>query len=340
MYIRQRDYDRVIQAVELQQVINTDTGVQNMAYWTALAKTKAKLKQKYYVDLEFTDTNVYGPALSYTGSSRVELDFPQYNPANTYNKGDVTAVGTAQYIGNQNTITGAFDATKWYLVGQQYDLWYLALPYQLFDMQRGIYGPGDIVYWFGNVYTCVQGTPGLSNSDELEAIMDSAIPFPNVFPNDPKNGVTYWGNPQPYNIQGIAPGLPLSAYTAYSNATNYGAGALSTYANQLWQSQKVGNLNITPGTDITAWLPIIWIAGDNRDQMVLDCLLHLIVFDLTPRIAADNVEDARLENMKRAWKMLTDLAQGEMNADQLIIIETNQGLSTQYGGVTKTGNTW
>lgn len=338
-YLIQRDYDRVIQDAELQQMLNTDAGIQAMAERTALAKVKAYLKQKYYTDWEFTDTDVFSGSAAYAGNNRVVLDFAAYVPANTYNVGDLVSSGTKQYCCKTAATTGPFDASKFYLLGEQYDIWYLALPAALFNLQQGKYKVNDLVYWptTAKVYQAAKGSPLLTELDRLEPIYDQNVPYPNVFPDDPLQGANFWGAGAAYAITGIVPGVPLTAYTAWSAGT-YAQGDIRTYGGVLYVSQASTNTSI-PGTDLK-WLPVTWTSGDNRDQMILDVLLAMVIWDITSRIMADNSPEVRKVARDAAIQTLEDFAHGKITPDKLEAYQTGEGLTTTYGGVTKTINTW
>lgn len=337
MYLRQRDYDRVIQPQELQEYINTDSGIQQMAYLTALAQVKSKLKQKFYVDFEFTDTDPFSYTSSYTGNGRIELNFPAYVPTNTYNIGDLVSNVTSQYICKVNGTTGAFTSANFYLIGTLYDIWYLQLPYPLFDINKK-YKVGDPVFWKGNIYTASLSSVNYTADDRLQDVFQTPR-FRNIFPDCPINGVKAWGNPIPYNITAVAPKVPLTNWTPWSSVANYTINVLATFGGVLYISNKA-SLNITPGTDPTAWSPITWVFGDNRDQLCVDMMLKMVVWDMSARIMLDASPIVRENDMKSANRMLDALALGEINQDKLILIETGVGITTYSGGAQKNVNLW
>ncbi len=348
-YLRQRDYDRVILDAELQQIIDTDKGIQSLAELTSKAEVYKWLKQKYYLDWEFTDTNIFSQSAIYTGNNRVELYFTAYDITKTYVVGALVSKIDANGINQQYvcktaiTVPAAFDPTKFTNIGVQYDLCYLQLPYPLFQLITGFYKPGDIVFWKGNLYICQKGTQQLDKNNRIQAVFDQDIPFPNIFPDDSQNGVSFWGNPIPYNIAGLAPNIPVSTYTAWSNATNYVQGNKASFVingvNTLFISQKT-QINITPGTDITAWIPYTWANGDNRDQLIIEAMLHFVVYKLFERVAFDAIPEMRQIKWDYSMQLLKGLALGDVNEDKLIKIETQEGINTAFGGAVKLTNIW
>lgn len=340
-YLIQRDYDRLILDAELQQYLNTDKGIQSMAERSAVGKVKAYLKQKYYTDWEFTDTSVYSATKNYsplngTYPGRVILDFAAYIPANTYNIGDLVSNGVNQYYCKANGTTGTFDATKFYLLGVQYDIWYLKTPAPLFDLKGGSYKVGNLVFWNGKMCSALKTTALITEIDRLDPLFDQNIPQANIFPDDPNQGANFW-NSQSYNIKGIAPGIPLSNWTAWIAGT-YSISDTRTYNGILYISQVNNNTSI-PGSDLN-WFPIVWVQGDNRDQLILDVLLKLVIWDLSSRIMVDESPEIRERDKEYAYKLLDQLRHGDITPDQLIRFEDDGGLSVAFGGVTKTVNVW
>lgn len=336
MYLRNRDYDRVIQKPELDQYLNLDSGILTMAYLTAIAKLKSRLKQKFYVDFEFTDTNVFNYTSVYTGSSRAELDFAAYVPANTYNIGALVSNGLNQYVCKVNGTTGSFTSTNFYLLGVQYDLWYITIPYPLFKINYN-YKVGDAIFWKGNIYIAQLSSLAFTTDDVQQDVYQVDL-FRNVFPDDPINGVKAWGNPIPYNVASVAPNTPIANWTAWNSGAQT-ANSLRSYNGVLYIANK-NSTNVIPGTSPATWSPITWVSGDNRDQLCVDMLLKFVVWDMSSRIMLDESPVVRENDMKSANRMLESLALGEINEDKLILFETGKGLTTKSGGATKNINLW
>lgn len=293
---------------------------------------------------ELTDTNVFAQTVKYTGMNRAELNFTAYSATSTYAVGDLVSNGTTQYVCKTAiTVAEAFTPSKWYSIGEKYDIYNLALPYPLFDLQ-GNYKIGDNVFWEGKVYTALRNTGKVSQTAELQSIYQSEVQWANVFPDDPKQGKNYWGTGQAYSVTGLAPGIPVADYSAWAIGTTYGSGDKVKYTIEgvdiLFISQKASNTGITPGTDITAWLPFTWAAGDNRDQLIVDFLLALVIYDIQSRIMPDNISETRKTAREYAIQCLNALAHGDLNSDMIVKYETFKGLTTSFGGITKTTNTW
>lgn len=82
-----------------------------------------------------------------------------------------------------------------------------------------------------------------------------------------------------------------------------------------------------------------WTEGDNRNQMFVMMFLDIAVYELSKRIAPNNVSEARHNAWVKAQKNLKLMAGGDINA-QLPIIQPEQGSRIRYGGNVKQINDW
>lgn len=181
----------------------------------AEAKVTSYLVQKYNIKEEFTDTNPYNPALSLKAKNRIYLDALAYSATSTYAINNLCLQGGNVYICTTAvTVPGAFDPTAWALLGAQYTIFYITLPYPEFDYQC-LYAKGAQVWWKDSVYTCQIATQPITQDDILQAGTYQNVPLPNVFPDDPANGVQYWGAGIPYSV---------AAYTIPTNAAYWTLG--------------------------------------------------------------------------------------------------------------------
>lgn len=204
-YLTPRDYKKQIQTDNLAQVISNDFSNLLEMQLAAQAEAISYLKQKYDVSMEFSDTVVWDSGAQYTSGRRVYLDFPVYNGASSYVANNVCTYLNKCYIctSTPTPTTGAFDPTKWELLGDQYDMFYGKSPDPEFNVYN-MYQTGDKVYWKGKRYTCMIASTyinaALNGQDILQYGKIENIPLPNVFPDDPVNGVTQWGIGTAYTI--------------------------------------------------------------------------------------------------------------------------------------------
>lgn len=169
-YILQADLIRVIQDVNLQQIISSNQSILSGAILAAEAEAKSYLRQKYDITAEFADINTWSNIAVYKAGARVA---------------DNAGV-----------------------------LYYAKLPQPLFQY-GGLYNIGDKVFWKDKVYTAKVQTPLLDHDTGLQYREIENIPLANPAPDDPQNGVAYWG-------VGVAYSVP--AGTALTNTTYWTLG--------------------------------------------------------------------------------------------------------------------
>lgn len=258
------------------------------------------LSSKYNIAAEFTDTDVYNHSTIYGAQSRVELNFPAYVAANTYNTGDLVSVGTNQYIAKALLITGAFDASKFTLIGTIYDLWYLPYPKPLFDIY-GKYLKNDEVWYKGKTYTARQPSGSLTHEDYLNAGTVDNIPLNNVFPDDPTQGANVWGSGTAYTVTAKAP-----------------------------------NTSTTDDPPV----PAPWVKGDNRSQQMVMVMIDVTLFHLHSRIAPQNIPELRLLRYNAAKDWLDAANTGNITPQLLKLIQPLRGTRIRFGGNTKVKNVY
>lgn len=205
-YLTPYDFRKQIQTDNLNQVIGSDQSILDAAMAAAQAECISYLVQKYDVSAEFMDITPWSPIAVYRATQRVVIDYPAYNTAVTYQVNDLVINAGIGYVCIAIT-TGAFDSTKWDNLGVQNSVYYGALPFPIFNVYAN-YMVGNKVYWKGNVYTCQKATIYISQEGLLQAGTYQNAPLPNIFPDDPVNGVVYWGVPVPQLI--IAGTLPTN----------------------------------------------------------------------------------------------------------------------------------
>jgi hypothetical protein len=209
-YLRLRDYLVVIQETELNQIITksvTDPTIVAQAENAALEEITSKVKQRYDVTKEFHDTNPWSNSLTYYAGDLVELDYDAYSATSTYALGVcVTQAKKAYKCKTAITVGEAFNASKWDLLGDQYDLFYAIDPEEEFNHKK-YYRVGDKVYWKNKKYTALKESVVLDHFTQLQFNSQLDIPYINVWPDDATNGLTYWGTGEAYSVPaGTLPG--------------------------------------------------------------------------------------------------------------------------------------
>lgn len=204
-YLTPRDYKKTIQRDNLNQVIADDPQILSDAEGTAIEKASTLLVQKYIIGREFAGTPAWDKTKAYNVFQRVYLDAPVYSTGTTYVTGDyVSYLVTGEknyriYKSIAGNAPGAFNQAQWTFVNYQYSIYNAGAPKPEFNYLTA-YNAGDQVYWNGKVYTAVRSSPGNTQADALQYGTYSAVPLGNIFPDDPVNGVQYWGAGVAYNI--------------------------------------------------------------------------------------------------------------------------------------------
>jgi hypothetical protein len=207
-----------IQADNLLQVIGNDLTVLHTAELQAIEETYGYLAQKYDTTMEFTDTLPWSFTSQYQAGDRIYLDATAYNATSgTYALNALTLQGGKVYICTTAiTAPEAFNAAKWTLLGNQYQLFYGSYPKPIFDYLK-LYSKGDQVYWKGKVYTAQRDS--FVWGDDIQFRQIQNIPAPNVFPDDPTNGQIYWGTGTAYTIAAGTLPTDSSKWTNGDNRT-------------------------------------------------------------------------------------------------------------------------
>lgn len=217
-YLRYQDYIKTIQDVNLQQILAADDTQRILSEQAAQATAIEHLTAKYDTAKEFKDTTPYSNTATYQAGTLVELNFSLYNASTNYVVGNLVVNSGSAYICTATT-TGTFDPTKWTLLGKQYDLFYVTLPYPEFNYKI-YYSKGDQVYWKGKVYECQINTQLVDQQTALQYYTLDNIPIPNVFPDSLVNGVQYWGTGTAYTV---GPGVLPTDTTKWTNGDNRNA---------------------------------------------------------------------------------------------------------------------
>ena len=202
-YLIPRDYQVNIQDANIAQIISNDESIRVRAQLAGEAEAQSYLKQKYYIAREFQDLDAFALSNIYYAFNRFYLYADTYSATLSYNEDDLT-----NYNGNVyyclNATTGTFNAGDWVLLGAMYDIYTVKAPYKEFSYSA-LYNIGDMVFYNNAVYQCRVQTSILDHDTALQYNTIQSLPLNNVAPDDPINGVAYWGEPTPFAVSGIFP---------------------------------------------------------------------------------------------------------------------------------------
>lgn len=343
-YVISKDYKRVINPSELAEILQVLRDGQSVAdskrllvEGTVEQEMNASLSQEFDLGAEFSSLDKFIVASIFKGNNRVYLDATAYDAvAGVYASNDLTLqVGSVYRNITPISVPEVFNVSKWTLLGAQYDLFYVNLPFPLFD-QNTFYFKGDIVFWKDRVYTAQKDSIPVDQQDALQAPSIESIRYGNVTPDDRFVGAKMWGAGTSFSFSGLFVDNP--AQTAWSSVTSYTVGLKVSFGGINYVASGAST-NIQPGTDITKWIPILWVSGDNRNQMFVEMFLDMVVYKLTKSITPDNVPEARHNAFLLAEQNLKAFADGNKNA-HLPKIQPLQGNRIRFGGNPKQQNAW
>lgn len=337
-YLRLKDYYTFIQSDNLQQVIRGDDSLRLQAEKGAEATITEALVQKYDLAEEFTDTLGYSFIKTYQAGQLIDLNFTAYSAALTYAINDTVLNAGLSYICTTTIGTPeVFNVSKWKLLGSQYDLFNIPYPYPLFNYENN-YNVGDLIYHKGKIYKCLISSTQLSHGQQLQYSTYQNLPYSNVFPDNATYGAAHWGVGVSYSVVGLLPNAVPTDFTDYSSVTSYVVGNKVKYNSIIYQAIK-NSLNITPETDITAWQPISWVSGDNRNPNILEHYIDCTLYKLHKGIAPRNIPDLRVKAYDDAINWLEKCADGRITLN-LPKLQPLKGNKIRFNGNIKNINSY
>ncbi len=339
-FLRARDYLPQIQSTILSQLTKGDPLVQADAEENAQEEISSYLRQRFDITTAFANTVVFDPTATYNAGQLVELNYQAWINQN-YQAGAVVSYtdGNAYLCTTATVSNDAPGSNFWALLGTNFGLCYIAYPYVQFDVNKGNYAVGDIVYWKNNMYQCLIPSAGFGHSALIQFEAQQKVPLLNIFPDDPVNGSTYWGIGTPYSVANVLPSQNLQNTSAWLNSNTYAVGSLVSYNNQVWQSLVRNNLNNIPGTDIINWQPVNWVPGDNRDRSLVKNMVDIALYTLHSNIAPQNIPALRQKRYEKALEWCMAVAKGDITPN-LPLLQPAQGGRIRIGGNIKLENSW
>ena len=308
--LRDSDYNRIIKAENLEQVIADYQSIKLDMEQTAQQEMISKLSQRYITDQIFTNTTELSVTSQYYGKNLVEYTEDDFSDTTQY-------VGKAQYVAATTYTVGQIVSYNGYL--------YTALGTTTGNL------PSNATYWTkgaksprvnykGSIYEAITTVQGELPTDETKWLWIC------------------------YDLDLFYVTLP---YSEWSATETYAPGDTRWFLNKTYTALKA-NTGIQPGSTDSAiiWgtgttyitsagvLPTdttIWTPGDNRNQLIVTYLLDMVIYHLLSRMPR-NFSDVRKERYDGnspqqtggAIGWLKRVAKGEDNADLPEIIETPQ----------------
>lgn len=329
-YLILKDYFATIQDVNLQQVLTNEDEHRLIKQGTALAEIKSYLTQKYDVSDEFRETIPFTFTGQYKAKQLIYLDATAYSASGTYALNAMSLNGGNVYRCTTAIVAPeAFTIAHWTLIEAQYTLYYIPTPYPEFNYKT-FYNVGDFVWYKDSVYKCLHASATNTQRSNLQYESYADVPYTNQFPGIK---VDQWSAGVPYSFTGLWPTFTSADYTAWAALTAYTTGQRVSYASYIYQAQA-NNTGTTPGTDITKWLPISWIAGDNRNPQLVEMNVQIAIYKLSTRISPRNIPEIWVKNYDDCKSWLKKCAAGDVTLDAPLLMPS-QGRRIRYGSVTK-----
>jgi hypothetical protein len=334
-YLRLQDYYTTIQDANLQQVLSNTDSYRTTKEQAALTEITSYLIQKYDCTDEFRDTKTFSFTTYYKAKQLVQLDATAYSNTATYALNALTLYqGKVYYNITAITVGEAFTSSKWTLLGAQYDLFYIPVPFDEFNVYS-TYSVGDNVFYKDKIYTCKQASVSPTHQTDLQYGSTTSIPLNNLFPDTPNQN--QWTLKASYTFQGLWPIAVPGDFTAWSSVTAYVIGNKVSYNSIIYQA-FANNTNVEPGTDSSKWVPVSWVMGDNRNQSLVEAMIYLTIYKLSTRISPRNIPDIWVKNYDDTIKWLKQCAKGEWVTLDMPVKQPKQGSALRHGSEVKRVN--
>lgn len=321
-YLNLVDFSTSIQSGQLQyQLVQNNIQTIFRAEGYALEEVGSILSSKYDLSKEFIPVNAWKYGVTYSAGDRIILDYATFSEGLQYNLGDcVILPGVNDYdnlnfnlVGEAYCLTGTAGWTgssidnNWTSLGANYDFFNVAYPAPIFNYQLE-YSKGDKVFFENQIWTCARNTPLLTETFKEQFVSINNVPR-NVIPSDKIN--EHYGFWIP---SGIIYSTPLAGLTSSVGYTYSIVDTLPTHKD-------------------------FWNIGDNRSQMMVINIVHLVLFYVHQNIAPTNIPPLRVEAFKLSMEYFTDLAFGR-KISYVLPLQPEDGSTIRFGGNVRVVSRW
>lgn len=329
-YLIDSDFYRSIDPTLYNQFVTKSANIIPDATAQAIERAKGMLRQKYYVDQEFTNTALYNSTTVYGYNDRVYIVYNPYSSASSYSVGSYCVYNYNSYVCIEAT-TGSFNPAKWLKLGYSPTIYYAQSPYELFNVY-GSYRVDDKIMYKGSVYKALQPSMGdLANSAAVQYITEDNLPLHNVFPDDPNQGIYYWQKLSLYTV----PANKLNSVAAYTPSNTYNTGDYSQFEGSIYIC--IGT-SVTGQFDTSKW-QIVWRLGDNRSQLMLNAIVDMALYHASRTISPQNIPELRAEMYNQALIYLSNIRDG-IETPNLQAIQPKKGNRILADYIVKRNNTY
>lgn len=159
--LRDLDYLRLIQADNLDQVIEGNQSIKLDVEQVAQTEMITYLAQRYIVGQVFTNTSAFSLAATYKGKNLVEYTATAFSAAIVYTIGQRVLQAGYIYSSIAGSAAHAFNVAEWTLLCADKALFYVTLPKPEFNILT-TYAAGNEVWYNDIVYTCAKPVTGVT----------------------------------------------------------------------------------------------------------------------------------------------------------------------------------
>ena len=210
------DYDSQIQSLSFNEITGGKQNVIDDVQRRAVAEAVSYLNTKYDTSKAFQPITRHDSTLTYKAGQTVYYTAPTYSAITRYRIGDIVTFNGAVYTcSTAITVAEPFTIAHWTLnTTTTSTLYYAINPAPIFDCNT-VYFVGDVVFWNNKTYTCQIQSSILDHQSILQIQESNVNPTINIFPDDAKKGVQYWG---------VGTSYLVPANTALTNTTYWAQG--------------------------------------------------------------------------------------------------------------------
>lgn len=310
-YLTLQDYQATIQSGQLSQQIldplQAGTSERLFAEEWAIGIVRSKLKTKYDLDFEITPTLSWDTTKQYHAHDRVILDYDDFVGGKLYMPNSLVCYNGYAWICINQTNAQTFDQSAWQMLGEQYSIWYCAYldsnknPIERFSFEVQIQ-QGAFQKGYYNIGDIVWW------QDHTYIALQGTQ---TISHDDSLNFFQY---------------AELPARNVFPNDPNIGS--------TVWQDN--GEYILDAGEPLTS---PVWVLSDNRDILMVQCIVDIALYSLHKRISPMNIPKLREESFIRQMEWLTSLRNGKSDSD-LTILEPEQGDEVRWGSNIKQANSY
>lgn len=316
--IRETDLDTILKQLS-QSTAYTPTKIREDNELNVQEIVEAMIRQRYDVSKIFKDILTFSTGDTYQITDLVEYSETAYDSTTTYDTNDRVSYSQTIsevlnddiYKAKEDGITGAWNASKWIKITENYSLYYTLQP------TTGNLPDTAFAYSINN-YT--------GNHDLITGWDKTKTIYLKRILSQVKIYYTSNDRTNDSNSIGVIDFNPTAKTFPNNRPIKNGDDKENTLS---------GNLSIIGFIpDTTEWDIVpsnYFIKGDNRSRLIKKILINLAIFELHKLINPRNIPDLRLEAKDDNMTLLNKISKGTISADLPIYFNENKGQNIKWG---------